>query len=309
MKKFLLAGVSFAVLLAGPVMAADLARPVYRASAVPVAVHSWTGFYVGVNAGYGWSNSEVHPIGVPIFCTDEGPGSGCGADTGPVAANASAAAIPSVLGTHPKGGVVGGQIGYNYQFGQWVAGLEADLSWTNINGSNTQAGLAPVVGFPGISIGAIATADQRLSYFGTVRGRLGFLPVNPLLVYVTGGLAYGEVKSSTAVAEVCNPNPATCGGQTFVAATGSTSSTRTGWTVGGGLEYAIATGWSLKGEYLYYNLGSSNYGLTPLTSQSAVDNLFTAVAAASTTTVFKGSIVRLGLNYKFGDAAAPGAYK
>jgi len=229
--------------------------------------------------------------------------------TGPVAANASAAAIPPVLATHPKGGMVGGQIGYNYQFGQGVVGLETDLSWSNIHGSSTQAGLAPVVGFPGISIGATAATDQRLSYFGTLRGRLGFLPLNPLLVYVTGGLAYGEVKSSTTVAEVCNPDPVTCGGQTFVAATGSTSATRTGWTAGGGLEYAIATGWSVKGEYLYYNLGSSSYGLTPLTSTNILGQLFTAVATTSTTTDFKGSIVRVGLNYKFGHADAPDVYR
>ncbi len=251
-------------------MAADIlaARPVV----VAPPPYSWTGVYVGVNAGYGRSNSELDLSGAPVLCTITLRG--CLPATGPVAAIASAAAIPAVFSTHPTGDMVGGQIGFNYQTGPWVMGLEADFAWTSIKGSDTQTGLA-LVGlgppFPALSISSAATAEQRLNNFGTIRGRLGLLPLDPLLVYATGGLAFGHMKSDMTLTEVCNPNPATCfssAGLLFTPVTASVSKTGIGWTVGGGLEYAFAPGWSVRGEYLYYNLGST-YALTSFTSAQA----------------------------------------
>ena len=293
MKKQLLACISLAVLIASPVMAADLlVHPT-----VVAAPYSWTGVYIGVNGGYGRSNSEVDVSSTVTSCLTFPPCPAANSALG----RASVAAIPPVFATNPKGGIAGGQIGFNYQAGAWLVGLEADLAWSGMKGTNAQTGLA-FVGppLPTATISAAAAADQRLNDFGTIRGRLGFLPVNPLLVYVTGGLAFAEMKSNTTVAEACNPTLATCGGS-FLPVIVSISRARIGATVGGGLEYAFAPGWSLRGEYLYFNLGST-YSLAPLnlmsTAAAPSAALVTAVVQSSTTE-FSGSIVRAGLNYKF----------
>jgi|SRR5271165_3844769 len=273
MKKLLLASVAFAALFAGPAIAADMAvrRPVQ-------VINNWTGFYAGLTAGAGWSRSEVDLVGSPVAA-------------GPVATNAQVAAIPPVLATNPGGALIGGQIGYNYQMGAWVAGLEADLSWADLDGSSIpQYGAATVVGN---SISASASADQRLRYFGTVRGRLGFLATDSLLLFATSGLAYGQVHSSAGLTEANNS------GTSITPGAGSASTTRAGWTVGGGLEYLFADHWTVKAEYLYFNLGSVSYGLTPLVG-TAAGVPFTTVGAAASTTDFSGSIIRVGLNYKFG---------
>jgi outer membrane immunogenic protein len=259
--------------------AADLPvkAPVYKA---PVAVApSWTGFYIGVNGGYGWSNGadiDLVSGGVP--------------SVSPPLAIAAGNAIPPTLNTHPEGFIYGGQIGYNYQLHQWVLGVEADLSGSNINGSATQTGVAPVVGFP-FSANASATGNRKLNLFGTVRGRLGFTPNDALLVYGTGGVAYGHVESSTATSDI--PTNVIIG-----PAFGSASGMRTGWTGGGGLEWTFAPHWSLKAEYLYYDLGNLTYTLSP----NSVTTCCTTVVGSVFTTAtakFTGSITRLGLNYRF----------
>src|SRR5262245_19471784 len=224
--------------------AAGIRAPVHQ----PVYVPSWTGFYIGCSAGYGWSNSEVNPSGTTAFCNPVELG--C-LPNPPLNANvltdAQVAAIPPALATRPRGGLLGGQIGYNYQAGAWVVGVETDISWTDIEGTDTQfGGPVAVFGFPGDTVAATATGDQRLRYFGTVRGRLGWVPVQPLLAYVTGGLAYGQITSSTTVSETFPGGAVSCFCTSTTAALGTVSTTRTGWTVGGGLEYEFAQNWSLK---------------------------------------------------------------
>jgi outer membrane immunogenic protein len=292
MKKLLLTGVAFTALMAGPAVAADMAvrRPVQM-------VNNWTGLYVGVIAGAGWSRSETDLAGSPLFCNPAF--SGCPPVSPSNTAAVGASAIPPVLGTHPGGALVGGEIGYNYQVGAWVVGAETDLSWTDIDGSSIPAfGAAPFPGFPNDSFAASASADQRLRYFGTVRGRLGYLPTDSLLLFTTGGLAYGKMTSTAALAE---PITGPCGFGTcpVTPGAGSVSTTRVGWTIGGGLEYLFADHWTVKAEYLYFNLGSTNYALSPLVSTGA-GATFTTVGAVASTTDFSGSILRVGLNYKFG---------
>jgi outer membrane immunogenic protein len=149
------------------------------------------------------------------------------------------------------------------------------------------------VGFAPNNAVASATADQRLKYFGTVRGRLGYLVTSPLLVYATAGLAYGGVNSSTALSDIFVP-----GAFVFTPGAGSVTTTRVGWTVGGGLEYLLAGNWSLKAEYLYYDLGSTSYALTPVVV-TVGGVTATNLGVTSNTADFRGSIVRAGLNYKF----------
>jgi outer membrane immunogenic protein len=268
--------------------AADLRAPVSRAPAM-----NWTGWYVGASAGYGWSNSHVDPFTGVAFCnTDLG-----GCTNGPAFANAQALSVPPALFTHPTGALLGGHLGYNYQWDSFVAGVETDISWTNINGSNTQSG-AQLVADPifvnTTSISATALAEQHLRFFGTLRARLGYLPADTLLLFVTGGLAYGQVQTTTSVNEVilggcfCSP---------ITPSVGSLTTTKAGWTAGFGLEYAFSRPWSFKAEYLYFSFGGMTYAQTPLTLANGAGVPFTAVSVG-TNTSFAASVIRLGLNYK-----------
>ncbi len=192
-------------------------QPYYKAPVVAPAF-SWTGFYIGLNGGGGFGRSAWDSTG--SFNT--------------------------------SGGLVGGTIGYNYQIGQAVVGLEGDVDWANINGTtNNLCGLG------------CKTKDSWLS---TVRGRLGYA-ADRFMPYITGGAAFGDVKAST---------PGFAGG----------SSDRAGWTLGAGLEFAVAQNWSLKAEYLYVDLGKFNCG--------------GACGAAVTDNVsFTTNLVRAGVNYHF----------
>lgn len=191
MKKFLLASVAvLGLVAAGAASAADLpsrkgpvAAPIY----VPPAF-TWTGFYIGGNAGYGWGNVNTNGFTVT--------------NTGDL-----------------DGFVGGGQVGYNYQMGQFVVGAEADIQGADLNTGNT---------FGGLRI--------KTEYFGTVRARVG-VAFDRFMPYVTGGWAYGNVKTTL-------PG--------FVA---SDNSHTGGWTLGGGLEYAVTNNLIAGVEYLYVDLG------------------------------------------------------
>ncbi len=306
MKRLIVAGVG--ILAAGSAaLSADL--PVKAPPMVPAAVANWTGFYVGVNAGFGWSRSEIDPRGTAAFCnpiligcppTNLVPG-GIQADI------ASAAVIPSAINPNGRGGLLGGTVGYNKQLGLWVIGLEADMAWANIVGSDSRSGgpltitgtTVPTAGFS-----SVATATTQIRDFGTVRGRVGYTPFAALLLYGTGGLAYARVSSNAMIAE---SSFGTCGSGScpFGSASAATSSTRLGWTVGAGGEYRFAGQWSVKGEYLYYDLGRLSYAFSPLTSTGDCGGgaacQFTGVNVTASTSELRGSIIRIGLNYSFGD--------
>ena len=143
------------------------------------------------------------------------------------------------------GGLVGGTVGFNYQVSQAVFGFEGDIDWSDLSRNGS---CAPV------------SCESRNDWLSTVRGRVGYA-VDRFMPYVTGGVAFGDVKTS-------------------VAGFGESNATKTGWTVGGGLEAAIIGPWTAKVEYLYVDLGS---GDSPVGS----------------TENFKTNIVRAGVKYRF----------
>jgi outer membrane immunogenic protein len=258
----------------------------------PAVVYEWTGFYIGLSAGGGFGLGGINNSVTSAFCNINLVG--CDPNQ---ASSAAKAAVPGGFDTNPSGFIGGGQIGYNYQMGWFVWGVETDFSGTNIKGSNSKTVTATVVDT--VTSTTIAdtisgTGSQKLNWLGTLRGRVGIVPFTPLLVYATGGLAYGQVSSEVSFTEsynfncFCGPNPTTGA---------SISSTQWGWTAGGGVEWLFTPHWSVRAEFLYYNLGhvSANTTLTQLNGAGVP---FTTVGISSTVDV-KGDIVRGGINYKF----------
>jgi outer membrane immunogenic protein len=242
-------------LLALPAMAADMG-PFYRAP-LPVAVVNWTGPYVGATLGGGWADSNVTESVGATFCN---PAIG-GCTAGPAASAALAAAVPRTFSAGHSGAVGGGEFGYNWQTGLFVLGFEADISGSTISGGTLVSGASAIAGFPANTVAVFGSANAKVDYLGTVRGRAGFLLMPPLLTYLTAGLAYGGASSNTTLAESVD-GPCSCGD--FPAVHGSSSIPRLGWTFGGGMEYMFAPHWTVKAEYLYYDLGSVTYALPRL---------------------------------------------
>ena len=280
--------VASAILGIGAAFAADL--PLGAPAAAPAVVHDWTGFYVGGNVGGAWADPSVNVSTTNTFINTPAL-SALGRTAGPAAAVASTANI----GVKSSGFIGGVQAGYNYQQGTWLAGVEADIQGLSSSvGSSSITQLAPRLGFPPDAMTATLAVTARLDYLGTIRGRLGFIPEPSVLLYVTGGLAYGGVQSSTNISGSEVPNTGT---NDFMGS-GSASSTRVGYTVGGGAEWKLAPKWSVKAEYLYYDLGSASYSngaLTGLLSPTTIN--FTNVSSSSIR--FNGNLARVGLNYQY----------
>lgn len=284
----LLIGTFTASVFAGPAFAADLVLKARPAPAPPV---SWSGFYAGMNIGGVWSKSSTTTTAVPTF-TDP--------FLLPSSAPFAATAVQGATGETSIGsrsGLIGGaQFGYNVQFKSVVAGFEADLQGTANNRATSIAvstlALPPV--FVASNLITTITASRSLDYLGTVRGRFGVVVAPSLLLYATGGLAYGEPKSSTSIANLRDafPNSPSSG-----FSSGAFSGTRVGYTLGGGAEWMLREHWSLKAEYLYYDLGTVNYALSPL-SNNFFGALYTSVAPTASTR-FNGNIARVGINYHF----------
>jgi outer membrane immunogenic protein len=207
MRKLLLASAAMMTLGAVSASAADLSvrkTMPYKAQSY-TQTYNWSGFYLGVNGGGGWGDSDS---------------------------------------SNRFGGLVGGTVGYNYQVSQAVFGLEGDIDWSDLRlNRNCNA----------------FSCETRNNWLSTVRGRVGYT-FDRFMPYVTGGVAFGDIKTS-------------------VAGIGDSSATKTGWTVGGGLEAAIAGPWTAKVEYLHVDLGN---GRSPVGSSES----------------FKTNIVRAGINYR-----------
>jgi outer membrane immunogenic protein len=259
------------------------------AKAPPLAVSNpWSGWYGGVNAGY-LDGSNTVSTDATIISTS--------LFSGGVNAAAMAAGATGQLSTGRDGFLGGAQFGYNYVLSPTIlAGLEADIQGSSLNGSTSATTNAPIAGAGGDSFVTTIATSRSLDYIGTVRGRLGTTVTPGLLLYATGGLAYGEVKSNTSVNQFAmtgNPPPAT-------ASSGSFSDVRAGYAVGAGGEWMFSSKWSAKVEYLYYDLGSANYGtgvfgnnVTPTSLPGfGIDGI-----ATSSHVRFDGNIVRVGLNY------------
>jgi outer membrane immunogenic protein len=276
MKKLTFA-ISLLAVGAFPASAADLA---VKARPVAVPIYNWTGFYVGVSAG-GIFNDPGLGNNVDIFQVTV---------TGPAGPNSTPAqnAIARTLGDNRLvSWLAGAQAGYNKQFdNNAVLGIEADISGTDLRFSNSITNLTPVIGAGPKDI--TTTGSQRLDWLGTVRGRVGYAGVENLLVYGTGGLAYGGTSAAFGVASTIGFGRI---GIPFNLVA-QDSSTKVGWTVGGGAEVNLWKDWSVKGEYLYYDLGRTNLAVTHTVNPPPG---FTAATSAA----FTGSLVRVGLNYHF----------
>jgi outer membrane immunogenic protein len=227
------------------VRAADLPMPAPAYQAPPpvlVPVYTWTGFYIGANGGFGGDKFQF-PFTV-----------GGGVLSGTSTLNSS-------------GFFGGGQAGYNWQVApSWVLGVEADFDGADIEGNATTSTNA----FSG-------NVGSKLNWFGTARGRAGFLVTPNALLYGTGGWAYGNVTTS-----------ANAGAFGLAAAASTSTNYQGGWTAGGGLEYAFNPWLSFKTEYLYLNLGTNT-----ISSGVAAGVPF---SLSEKTTVHT---VKIGLNFKF----------
>jgi outer membrane immunogenic protein len=273
--------VAFTALMITRAAASDLLPP-----AEPT--YSWSGFYVGGSLGGGRDEGDIRNTVPSTFCNPTL--GGCFANE---ASDALAAAILSRLDTESDGFLWGGQIGYNRQFGRFVGGAEADFLKTDIAGRARDTNTQPLAGLPA-SLTVTGDGRQELDYLGTVRGRLGWTPIAQLLIYGTGGLAYGHVEARTKFAEVFN-GPCFCG--PFPKSQAKSDEWRAGWTVGGGAEWMFAPRWSLRGQYLYYDLGDVSFRQTILQTNGAGVDTFSADVRS--TAEFKGSVVTVGLNFLF----------
>lgn len=221
MRRVLFSTIGLLALTATAAVAADMPRaaPTTKAPAYFAPAYNWTGFYVGINGGYGWGESNWDGFG---------------------------------SSTDTSGGLIGATAGYNWQTGPMVFGLEADIAWSDIRSTFTNA-ICP------------AGCETRNTWLGTARARLGYAAGN-FMPYVTGGAAFGEIQA----------NPAGFAG---------VSDTNVGWTVGGGIEAAIAANWTAKLEYLYVDLGSVGCGVTACGLSTNVD--------------YRTNVLRAGVNLRF----------
>jgi outer membrane immunogenic protein len=210
--------------------------PAYQVA--PAPYESWTGFYAGLNGGYGWASRAL------LGDTSDSP-----------------------CCVKPRGWFGGGQLGYNYEINRWVWGIETDIQGADISRTVHDLNFGD-------------TLQSKVDWFGTVRGRLGYA-FNPLLVYFTGGFAYGNVNNS-AVGPVLTASPY------------HIDHVATGYVLGGGFEYKIAPNWSLKAEYQYINLGKND----PTNPAGVAYDSFASPPRFVRDTDFH--TVRVGVNYLFG---------
>jgi outer membrane immunogenic protein len=263
--------------------AADLAaRPYTKAPVIVDPGYNWSGFYIGGNVGYSWGRERTDGTltgtqNVSVFRT-AGPNL--------ISSVTTPLATQSLFGRADMNGVIGGgQIGYNWQASNWLFGLEADFQGSD---ERATADICTVAGCPLGS--SVLTANYKLDWFGTARGRVGFLATDRVLLYATGGLAYGHFAANAPLVPL------------------SWGSTRAGWTVGAGAEAAIDRNWSVKVEYLYMDLGNiGSSGATATTSTNALNTpsqgfntVTTTTLTSAFTTKFTDNIVRVGVNYRWG---------
>ena len=235
MKKLLIVGTALAALVGNPAVAADMAL---KAPPPPPAPLSWTGFYLGLDAGAAWARDDVSPT------------------------IADGGTFPRSNRLRSSGILGGGTVGYNFQAGSVVFGVEGDFGGMGIG---TQK--ADVLG--GTEIDQINSG-----FYADATGRLGFLATNAILLYGKGGYAFydGKANTTTAIPGF---------------AVGNSSTFNNGWTAGGGIEYKMTANWSSKIEYLYYDFGSQTATLTG------------GAGVFPYTNHLKVSTLKFGLNYAF----------
>lgn len=266
MQKRILCALSLAALTSSA-FAADL--PTHKDSVVVVPpMATWSGIYIGINAGYGGNSIDTSTTGLTAF-----------------GGTATSAVGTGSIGV--GGPLAGGQVGYNYQFANnFLLGIETDLDYADIsdfNGGrrNTTANNFGAGGFADSNYNRLG-----LNWLGTTRARLGYA-IGNFLPYLTAGVAYGELTSSISNIAIANFGPGVAGATQL----GSNSVVQGGWAAGAGMEYMVAPSWSAKVEYLYTSLAgitTNVYGSGP----GAAGNL-----AQVTTGAFNIHQVRAGINY------------
>ena len=276
--RWLMGAAAAALTVAGAISAQAADLPTRKEAPAPVFVpppFTWTGFYIGANAGGVWgsgggssSTTTVFANGFPFLTADFPSGN---------------------LGSSNTGFIGGGQAGYNWQTGAFVLGVETDFDGTTLSRSRSIIG--PTFVDPILNRNDFFTENSsiRLNWLGTTRARVGWVatPDNRLMIYGTGGFAYGGGSAHLNVFDNVD---------NFFFSSGNNSSTRTGWTIGGGVEWAWTNNWTFGAEYLYYDLGSRHLVTVP---NVAASNFFGATAFTDTSVNFDGSVVRARVNYKF----------
>ncbi|GAC1332642.1 MAG: porin family protein [Beijerinckiaceae bacterium] len=256
LRKLLLSTVAASAMI-GSAVAADLpsrrAPPPVAYAPPPVPLFTWTGLYVGVNAGGAFRASNGNNAAVFAF----------------------GGAAPFFLANNNNNGsnarfIGGGQVGYNWQINQIVLGVETDFQGLTRSNDNFQ--------------GAFGNNGGGWGYLGTARGRIGWA-FDRFLVYGTGGLAYGNTNVTNTILGVN-----AFGAPALFTNNLGGNRTRLGYALGGGVEYAFTNNWSVKGEYLFTDLGRDNVTfIDPVTGGGFTFNRRE-----------RNHIVRAGLNYKFG---------
>jgi outer membrane immunogenic protein len=243
--------------------------PMFYKAPPAVAAHSWTGLYAGLNGGASLGRNHTSDTTLvpgqafPVF----------GADS---------------FNNAPIGGIFGGQVGWNWQAApSWMVGLEADAQWS---GQSVSACVSACL--PAGAAGTLLSLndEQKLTWFGTARGRIGWIAPSGTLWYATGGAAWGHVEQTLTLTGTPGFFAA---GTTSVA---SFAHDRVGWTVGGGVEAPLTGNWSVKAEYLYVDLGSVSDSFS-----TALGAGIAPPTAQTTTSSFniRDHIVRFGVNYQF----------
>jgi len=279
-----------ALCAAGPALAADYRAPIYKAPPPPppVVEATWSGFYVGMDAGGSLGQHRTNDTG--IYNGTFGVG--------------NVQLFNESFNHYLQGAILGAQAGYNWQLApRWAAGVETDWQWSGQKdtacvfscGNTTVSFFGP----GGAGFNTSLTDEQRLRWFGTARARFGYA-TPAYWIYATGGLAYGRIESQLNFTA-----------QNVVAALfvpGSTvtdfSHTRVGWTVGGGIETHLWDAWSAKIEYLYVDLGSVNDSFTIAGGTTLPGSTFTVASHYD----MKDHIIRAGLNYRFGSGPVVARY-
>jgi outer membrane immunogenic protein len=244
---------------------------------------NWTGFYIGGNVG--WAHSRYSASNVT--------GSTSAIATIPpivLPLGSAAADFPGTdVGNDAAEG--GAQIGFNYQVGQAVLGLEADIQATDLNGrfnNNAVASLSP-----GLDADLQSSISMKTAWYATVRGRLGY-SFGRLMPYVTGGLAISQVKTAISTSTSISTL-----GVGPLSASNSVTKTLTGYAVGAGLEYALGGGWSIKGEYLHLGFGNQSYDFNAPFSETVAGINFSGNTAVHADVKTDFDIARVGANYQF----------
>lgn len=272
MRNCLLSGIALAAVMTSSAFAADLPSRKF-APVAPLPTFTWTGFYAGVNVGAAFNHGSmtVSPSNDFRFVGINNFG--------------------SWRKTEDETSFVGGaQVGYNYQMGNIVLGAEADFSFADLKNEQSGYGSRPGGG-PFLFEHSFRTRT-KVDWFGTLRARVGFTPLERLMVYGTGGLAYGQVKTTASELEYVTAGGLPAWDDSWA---GSKNDTRFGWTLGAGAEYAITNNLSLKAEYLYVDLGKQRVG----TIYNNIDPALMGTTGATVESATKFSVVRAGLNYRF----------